>query len=97
MPGAPRVTQLAPTRPNPFAQSATIAFSLATAGPVQLTVYSVDGRKVRTLASDVREPGEYRVTWDGRDDRGAAASTGVYYVQLVTGQGRLVRSATYLR
>jgi len=96
-PLAPRVTQLAPARPNPFAQSTTIAFSLSSAGPVQLTVYSVDGRKVRTLASDVREPGEYSVLWDGRDENGSAASAGVYYLHLSAGPNRFTRTMVYVK
>jgi hypothetical protein len=97
LPAIPRITQLAASRPNPFLERATISFSLATPGPVNLAVYSVDGRRVRMLVRDVREAGEYSVTWDGRDDGGAAAAPGVYWVQLVTAQQRFARSATYLR
>jgi hypothetical protein len=93
----PRVTQLAQPHPNPFAQRATIAFSLAAKGPVQLAIYSVDGRRIRLLARDVREAGHHSVTWDGRDDDGAAATAGVYYLHLSTAQGRFTRSMVYTK
>jgi hypothetical protein len=93
----PTVTRLAPAMPNPFVQTATIAFSLSQSGPVQLVLYSVDGRKVRTLVSEFREAGEYRMTWDGRDDGGAAMRAGVYYAHLVTVKGRFTRTLTYLK
>jgi hypothetical protein len=93
----PAVTQLAPAQPNPFHQTATIAFSLAQAGPVELAVFSVDGRRVRTLVRESREPGEYRLTWDGRDDHGNPMSAGVYYAQLKAAQRGFTRTLTYLR
>ena len=96
-PVVPKVTQLAPPSPNPFRQTATVAFSLAQGGPVELAVFSVDGRKVRTLVKESRQPGEYRLTWDGRDDRGQPMSAGVYYAHLATPAGRFTRTLTYLR
>ena len=96
-PKVPTVTQLAFAQPNPFRGSATLAFSLAQRGAVELAIYSVDGRRVRTLVSEVREPGEYRQTWDGRDDQGSAASAGVYYARLATGKSHYTRSIVYLK
>ncbi len=93
----PTVTQLAPAAPNPFREATAIAFSLAQGGPVELAVFSVDGRRVRTLVRESREPGEYRVTWDGRDERGHAMSAGVYYVRLRAAQRGFTRTLTYLR
>jgi hypothetical protein len=93
----PTVTQLAPAMPNPFRQSTTIAFSLAQGGPVELRIFSVDGRRVRTLVKEAREPGEYRVTWDGRDDLGQPMSAGIYYAQLKAAQRGFTRTLTYLK
>jgi hypothetical protein len=93
----PTVTQLAFAQPNPFRGEATIAFSLAQRGAVELAIYSVDGRRVRTLVSGVREPGEYRQGWDGRDDQGSRASAGVYYARLVAGKIHCTRTVVYLK
>ena len=93
----PVVTQLAPAIPNPFHRTAMIVFSLAQAGPVELAVFSVDGRRVRTLVRESREPGEYRLIWDGRDDRGNPMSAGVYYAHLKAAQSGFTRTLTYLR
>ena len=84
-PSAPGTTALAAPRPNPFHGSSTIAFRVAREGEVTLGIYSVNGRRVRTLAGGTREPGEYRTTWDGRDDQGALVSPGIYYVRLRAG------------
>jgi hypothetical protein len=94
---APKVTQLALAVPNPFRQIATIGFSLSKSGPVELAIFSVDGRRVRSLVHENREPGEYRMTWDGRDDHGQPMPAGVYYAHLATPAGRFNRTLTYLR
>jgi flagellar hook assembly protein FlgD len=49
---------------------------------VQLDVYDVAGRHVRTLVRRTVTVGEHRVTWNGRDDAGRAVASGVYLVRL---------------
>ena len=95
--GRPAVTLLLPSLPNPFRQSATMAFSVAHAGPVELDLYAVDGRRVRTLVRDYREPGEYHAAWDGRDDGGHTLASGVYYERLQTVDGPRTRVVTFVR
>ena len=70
-------------RPNPFWPQTGIEFELGRAGPVELSVYSVDGRLIRTLVSDRREIGRHTVIWDGRTDAGARAPGGIYFYQLI--------------
>jgi flagellar hook assembly protein FlgD len=51
---------------------------------VRLKVYDVGGRLVRTLVDQVQEPssGGYQVTWDGTNDAGVRAGSGVYFYEL---------------
>jgi hypothetical protein len=93
----PAVTLLAPAYPNPFGTSATIEFSLSDPGPITLAVYGVDGRRIRTLADGLWEPGVHRLEWNGQDDEGDRAATGIYFVQLSTRQGRFTKRVTHLR
>jgi hypothetical protein len=90
------VTAFAPAMPNPFGRSTTFAFSLAKAGRADLEVFSVEGRRVRTITSGPREAGEYRLEWNGADDSGRPISPGVYYARLVTSQGTFKRVVTRL-
>jgi hypothetical protein len=94
---ASAVTQLGLARPNPFTQTVSVAFSLATRGPVDVALYATNGRRVRILARGVREAGESTLTWDGRDERGVPAAAGIYYLRLVTEQGRFTQRLTYLK
>jgi len=93
----PSETALMPVAPNPFRGSPTLAFAVSKAGPVELAVYSVDGRRVRTLVKDTREAGVYRLSWDGTDDHGTAQRAGLYFVRLVTAQGRFTRTMAMLK
>ena len=91
------VTRLAPAYPTPFNMSTTISFSLAQQGFVELSCFSVDGRRVQTLARGVFEPGEHRFTWDGRGADGQRLAAGVYYALLETPQGRFNRKLVIVR
>jgi hypothetical protein len=93
----PRTTALGLASPNPFSQSAAIAFDLAQRGRVQLDVYSVDGRRVLALVDGMREPGQYSVVWDGRDAGGHRVAAGLYYVRFIAGPSRFTRQVVLLR
>jgi flagellar hook assembly protein FlgD len=72
--------------PNPFNPKTSVQYALTEAGPVELAVYDVSGRLVRTLVSaDSHEPGVHTVTWDGMDERGRGVAAGVYFANLLTG------------
>jgi len=83
----PTRSGLNPARPSPFVSSTTLSFALATSGHAELAIFSVDGRRVRTLASGAFAPGEYQRQWDGRGDDGGRVPAGVYFVRLTTPHG----------
>ncbi len=72
--------------PNPFNPSTTIAFRVVEPSDVRLEIFSLDGRRVRLLGSGPRAAGEYRLTWDGRDDDGRALGSAVYLCRLRAGE-----------
>jgi hypothetical protein len=88
----PRVYSLAQNTPNPFNPTTSIAYEIPgrvdgvalASTRVELRVYDIRGRVVRTLVSSQQAPGRYRVSWDGRDDRGQLAGSGVYFYRLST-------------
>jgi hypothetical protein len=83
----PVTTKLMPPAPNPTARVSTLAFSMAHAGRVDLAIYSVDGRKVRTLVAENREAGFHSVSWNGLGDDGQRVAAGVYFARMVTADG----------
>jgi DNA-binding beta-propeller fold protein YncE len=74
--------------PNPFNPATTIRFALPVSGFVTLRVYDVVGREVRTLVAGDRPVGMHAVEWDGTNDAGAPAATGIYFYRLDVGAGR---------
>jgi len=90
-PGAPPAPALALSAyPNPFNPRVTLAFAVSAPVAGELAIHDVAGRKVATVASGVFLAGEQTVTWNGLDDRGQAAPSGVYLVRLETADGAAV-------
>ncbi len=80
---------LAQNVPNPFNPATAIRYELAAPGTVALRVYDVRGRLVRTLVDASQSAGPHAVTWDGRDDGGRPAASGVYFYRLDAGRSVL--------
>lgn len=83
--------------PNPFNPVTTIRFSLDRSADVQLAIYDVSGRIVRTLVRRPLASGLYSETWDGTDDRGARVSSGLYFYRLDTGRHSITRKMVLLK
>jgi len=81
-----KLFRLGQNHPNPFNPTTSISFTVEKEGPVELAVYDVSGRKIRTLVRDTRGPGAHVVTWDGTDQAGSRVPSGMYFYQLVSGR-----------
>jgi subtilisin family serine protease len=85
---APVRFELAQNAPNPFAirtaANTEIRYSLAETGPVTLRIFNLLGQEIAVLLQGTQNRGSYAVQWDGRDRRGLAAPSGVYFYQLKT-------------
>ncbi len=66
--------------PNPFNPATNVAFSVGEEAQVDLGVYDASGRRVATLARGSFSAGTHAMTWNGLDQHGRAAASGVYYV-----------------
>ena len=82
--GLPENITLMQNYPNPFNPSTTIAFAVPTSSLVTIRVYDILGREVRTLLKGVQNGGHSQVTWDGTNNSGARAASGIYYCRLET-------------
>lgn len=70
--------------PNPASGDVNISYNLSTEGLVRVGVYDIMGRMVKTLVNCRQLPGQYNMTWDGRNDTGAKVANGVYFYKLDT-------------
>jgi flagellar hook assembly protein FlgD len=64
---------------------------------VEIDVYDVAGRHVRTLLEDARAAGTHGVMWDGRTDTGTRVPTGVYFYTLRIDNDVLTRKVMLVR
>ena len=64
---------------------------------VRITVYDLRGRLVRRLVDGDKDPGYYRVHWNGRDDHGARVASGVYLYAIDAGDYRATRKMALVR
>ena len=83
--------------PNPFNPSTNIGFSLPREGQVNLKIYNIEGKLVTTLVDGPMPAGRHTVVWDGRDNTGRAAASGIYFYRLNTGEFSDTRKMTLIK
>lgn len=72
--------------PNPFNPSTTISFNVLSENETtELTIYNMKGQKVKTLIKENLTVDVHTVTWNGLDESGRNAASGVYFYQLTNG------------
>ncbi|MHB2148187.1 FlgD immunoglobulin-like domain containing protein [Calditrichota bacterium LG25] len=87
----PKTEILFNNSPNPFNPTTTIKFGLPEDGYVQLTIYSMNGQKVRTLINGPVSKGYHQIIWDGKNESGQPVSGGLYVYELRTKHKRLLK------
>jgi bilirubin oxidase len=88
---------LAQNYPNPFNPSTNITFHLPKTERVELKIFDMSGREVRTLASGRRNAGWHTVIWDGRNDSARAVASGIYVYRLRAGEFEQTRRMNLVR
>jgi hypothetical protein len=68
---------------NPYVPGSPIRFTLESEAAARIEILDATGRRVRVLRDGRLDRGSHAVRWDGRDDRGATAPSGVYFVKLL--------------
>ena len=71
--------------PNPFRGTTMIEYEVPSLTSVDIRVYNVAGRMIRSLAIGEQGPGIQRVFWDGEDDTGVKVPAGIYFYRVRIG------------
>jgi hypothetical protein len=71
--------------PNPFNPSTTLRYTVPARGRVRIDVFDARGARVASLVDAERAAGAYAVAWNGLDERGGRAGSGVYFARIATG------------
>jgi len=80
----PQSSRLEQNYPNPFNPETHITYEVQSTEFVKLSVHDLLGRNVKTIVSEIKSPGYYTVSWDGRNDTGEKMVSGVYIYTLQT-------------
>jgi subtilisin family serine protease len=80
----PKEFRLEQNYPNPFNVETIIRFSLPSNQRVDLAIYDLLGRRFRRLYSGSMAAGRHEILWNGTDDGGASAASGIYFYRLQT-------------
>ncbi|MBU8870011.1 MAG: M6 family metalloprotease domain-containing protein [Gemmatimonadales bacterium] len=84
--------------PNPFNPSTVIRYELPVKSAVDLQIFDLRGRLVRSLRSGVmEEAGPRQVLWNGLDSGGRQVSSGTYFYRLEAGNHEAVRRMVLLK
>ena len=88
--------------PNPFKFETWIPYQLIDNTDVRISIYSVDGDRIRTLRADARHRGEYitrgtAAYWDGQNDKGEPVANGTYFYHFEAGGYRASKKMVIVR
>lgn len=83
--------------PNPFNPATAIPFSLNQSEKVNLTVYDLQGRAVKTLLNGIENTGNHEAVWDALDDDGILCCSGTYFYKFTTPNFSKTRKMILLR
>ena len=88
---------LLPNFPNPFNPETRIEYMTPTNTFVRLALYNLQGQKIRELVHDMKNAGVHTAVWNGLDDSGRIAGSGVYMLRMTAGDFQSSRWVTLLR
>lgn len=93
----PVATVLDQNYPNPFNPTTMITFGLSSDGEVLLQIFDVRGALVRTLENRFLPEGRHTVEWNGSNESGRPASSGIYFYRLKSVAGEITKKMILLR
>lgn len=98
MPGVPEgASVMENAYPNPFNPQTYVPYHLNESSNVNIAVYDLYGRKVRTLFTGPQTAGSYQVYWHGNDEAGIRVPSGSYLIRLEAGEISEVQKVTMVK
>jgi flagellar hook assembly protein FlgD len=83
--------------PNPFNPQTYIAYRLSENTDVNITVFDMLGRRVKTLFDGRQPAGSYHVYWNGTTETGSRAPSGGYIIRMETENMKRVQKITLVK
>jgi flagellar hook assembly protein FlgD len=67
-----------------------VRYSVSETQKVEISIFNSLGQKSRTLVNSEQNPGDYNISWDGKNDSGNHLQKGFYFIQISGSAGRSV-------
>ena len=83
--------------PNPFNPVTTLRYDLPENALVNITIYDMLGREVKTLINQTQDAGYKSIIWDATNDYGKPVSAGIYLYQIQAGEYMLTKKMVLLK
>jgi len=75
-------TWLMQNQPNPFRTVTSIQYYVPTKEQVEISVFDISEKKIRTLVNKIQKEGNYTVSWNGTNSTGNKVNSGIYFYSL---------------
>lgn len=72
-------------KPNPFSKEVEFSFSLNRTINISITIFDMQGNRIKTISDGNFPEGLYRFTWQGDDESGKTIHPGVYFYKIIAG------------
>jgi hypothetical protein len=83
--------------PNPFNPNTTIRFQIPNDEKVELKIYNILGREIRTLTNKRYEAGQHILYWNGRDNHNKPVASGLYFYKISAGSFVKIKKMSLLK
>ena len=93
----PKTFKLIQNYPNPFNPVTSIPYDIPNDGLVNITIYDMMGRVVKTLVNGSQTAGFKSVQWNATNDRNEPVSAGLYLYTIQAGNFRQTKKMVLLK
>lgn len=93
----PTIATISQLAPNPFSDQIHFNLNLQEATNIKLNIFNTMGQNVARLYDDQLGTGTQSFSWDGRSDAGQQLNSGIYFLQLQTPAGNIIKKISFLR
>jgi len=83
--------------PNPFNPSTTIQYNVPKPGVVEINIFDIQGRLIRSMSKSFQQAGVHSIVWDSRTNSGGAVASGTYFCQVLFNGSSLVKKLLLLK
>ena len=72
--------------PNPFSEYVNFEFSIIKQNSIDLSIYDINGKKIKLITNKIYSPGKYKLMWNGKCKNGKEVKAGIYFVSFTVNE-----------